>query len=540
MITVGWEENRMSSDQPDHDQHPGIWQLEVDEIQHRKSLACALGGEQNIQRQHNAGKMTVRERIDALVDAKSFYETGIMAGESRYEKNKLVEFTPCPIVMGVAEISGRKVALHGDDFTIKGASVGHLYKDKLAYITKMAHELRMPVVRLLDGAGGTIKEIAKVGFTELPTINDVAPQQMGDLLSMVPVVAAALGPVSGIGALLMVNSHFSVMVKEKSQVFVGGPPLVKWAFGQQVSKEELGGYRLHAYESGVVDNVAESEEDAFNQLKKFLSYLPTNVWQMPLRQPNDDDPKRRPEELLSIVPRNPRKPYDMRRLIELVFDHDSVFEIGRFQGRSQITALGRLNGYPVGILANDCNYRAGSFAWDVAEKFQRFVDLCDTFHLPVVNLLDQPGFFIGLDAEKYGTIRKGVRASFAVLQATVPWTSIYIRKCFGVAGGVQSNPSQLNWRYAWPSAVWGNIPVEGGVYAAHRAEIEAADDPMALARELMETYRGYASPFRTAEAFGIQDIIDPRDTRPLLCHWVEMVCGVEATRLGVKKRGIRC
>ena len=530
----------MSADTSGEKHTSGSWQPEVDEIERREALARALGGEKNIKRQHDGGKMTVRERIDALVDAQTFYETGIMAGESRYEKKRMVDFTPCPIVMGVAEIDGRKVALHGDDFTIKGASVGHLYKDKLAYITKMAHELRLPLLRLLDGAGGTIKEIAKIGFTELPTINDTAAQQMGDLLSMVPVAAAALGPVSGLGALLMVNAHFSVMVKEKSQVFVGGPPLVKWAFGQQRSKEELGGWRLHAFESGVVDNVADSEEDAFNQLKKFLSYLPTNVWNMPPRQENGDDPGRRPEELLSIIPRNPRKPYNMRRVLELVFDQDSVFEIGRFQGRSQITALGRLNGYPVGILANDCNFRAGSFAWDVAEKFQRFIDMCDTFHLPVINLLDQPGFFIGLEAEKYGTIRKGVRASFAVLQATVPWTSVYIRKCFGVAGGVQSNPSQLNWRYAWPSAVWGNIPVEGGVYAAHRAEIEAAENPMALAKELMETYRGYASPFRTAEAFGIQDIIDPRDTRRLLCHWVEMVYPVEATRLGMKTRGIRC
>jgi len=530
----------MPADQPGKKKLSGSWQPEVDEIERRRQLAYNLGGEKNIKRQHDEGKLTVRERIDALVDEGSFQETGIMAGESRYEHNRLVDFIPCPIVMGLAEIDGRKVALHGDDFTIKGASVGHLYKDKLAYITKMAHELRLPVLRLLDGAGGTIKEIAKIGFTELPTINDVAPQQMGDLLSMVPVAAAALGPVSGIGALLMVNAHFSVMVKEKSQVFVGGPPLVNWAFGRKVGKEELGGWRLHACESGVVDNVAESEEDAFKQLKTFLSYLPANVWEMPPRRPGDDDPGRRSEELLSIIPRNPRKTYDMRRLMELVFDRDSIFEIGRFQGRSQITALGRLNGCPVGILANDSSYRAGSFAWDVAEKFQRFVDLCDSFHLPVVNLVDQPGFFIGLDAERYGTIRKGVRASFAVLQATIPWTSVYIRKCFGVAGGVQSNPSQLNWRYAWPSAVWGNIPVEGGVYAAHRAEIEAAENPMALARELMETYRGYASPFRTAEAFGIQDIIDPRDTRRLLCRWVEMVYPVEATRLGIKKRGLRC
>ncbi len=538
----------MDENSKDRQRHTGesaagasSWLPEVEELERRRARARQLGGEKNIRRQHQEGKLTVRERIELLVDSGSFEETGILAGDARYEDRRLVDVIPCPLVMGRAAIAGRKVVVNGDDFTIKGASVGRLYKAKLAYITRMAYELRLPVVRLLDGAGGTIKEIARLGFTELPTIDDLAPQQMGELLSLVPVTAAALGPVSGIGALLLVNSHFSVMVKEKSQVFVGGPPLVQWAFGRKVEKEELGGWRLHACGSGVVDNVAASEAEALEQIKRFLSYLPTNVWELPPWQTAvADDPGREEEELLGIVPRNPKKTYDMRRVLELVFDRDSLFEIGRLQGRSQITALARLHGYPVGVLANDPNYRAGSFAWDVGEKLQRFVDLCDTFHLPVVNLVDQPGFFIGVEAERQGTIRKGVRASFAVLQATVPWATVYIRKCFGVAGGVQSNPARLNWRYAWPSAVWGNIPVEGGVYAAHRAEIAQAPDPQGRLQELMDEYRRFASPLRTAEAFGIQDIIDPRHTRKLLCSWVETVYPLEETRLGPKFRGMRC
>ena len=517
------------------------WQREVEEIEARKVMAYQMGGEKNIQRQHSEGKMTVRERIDALVDKNSFQETGVLAGVAKYEKNNLTKFIPCPIVMGLAKINGQRVTLHGDDFTIKGASVGRLYKSKLAYITKMAHELRVPMVRLLDGAGGTIKEIAEIGYTELPTVNDVAAQHMAELLSMVPVASIGLGPVSGIGALLMVNSHFSVMVKEKSQVFVGGPPLVKWAFGETISKEDLGGYRIHTRGSGVVDNEADSEEEAFEQTRRFLSYLPANVWEMPQRKEmKDDSCQRKEEELLSIVPRDAKKPYDMRKVIHLIFDKDSVFEIGKYNGRSQITALARLNGYPVGVLANDPRFRAGSFAWDVGEKFQRFVDMCDAFHIPIINLVDQPGFFIGKEAEINGTIRKGVRASFAALQATIPWSTVYIRKCFGVAGAAQSNPNELNWRYAWPSAVWGNIPVEGGVYAAHRKEIESSPNPMATVNELMEMYRGFASPFRTAEAFGIQDIIDPRDTRKLLCEWIDMVYPLEKTRLGIKTRGMRC
>ena len=519
-----------------------MWERQIEEIRKRKSLAYQLGGEQTVKEQHAKGKLTIRERINLLLDEGSFAETGVMAGQGEYSKEgDLVRMTPCPIVMGMGEIEGRTVVLHGDDFTIKGASVGRLYKSKLAYIAKVAHELRLPTIRLLDGAGGTIKEIAQVGFTELPMISDVAVGQLAALLSMAPVVSVGLGPVSGSGAMLMVQSHFSIMVKEKSQVFVGGPPLVKWALGKAVSKEALGGYKLHTRISGVVDNEAESEEDALDQVRRFLDYMPRNVWEMPERKyAEKDDPSRREEDLLSIVPENYSKPYRMRRIMECIFDRGAIFEIGRYQGQSQITALARLDGYPVGVLANDPRVKAGAFDWDVAEKFQRFVDMCDTFHLPMVNLVDQPGFLIGEKSERYGTIRKGVRAGISVLQATIPWATLYVRRCFGVAGGSQSDPAKLNWRYAWPSAYWGNIPVEGGVYAAHRMEIESSDNPDARHRELLEYYRAFSSPFRSAENFGIEDIIDPRDSRPLLCKWIKNAYPVEQTRLGPKSRGMRC
>ena len=520
-----------------------MWKDEIEEIKRRKEMAYRLGGEKGIEKQHELGKMTVRERIDKLLDKGTFAETGVMAGEAKYENNNqdLVEFTPCPIVMGSGMINGRRVIVQGDDFTIRGASVGRMYKAKLAYNGKMAYEMRLPLIRLLDGAGGTIREVSKIGYLELPYINDVALNMFADMMAIAPMVSLALGPVSGIGALLVVQAHFSVMVKEKSQVFVGGPPLVQWAQGQKVSKEELGGYKIHTRISGVVDNVAEDEEDALEQARRFLDYLPQNVWELPERKYQErDDPGRREDELASIVPRDGKKTYNMRRIMECIFDVDSIFEIGRYQGQSQITALARLNGYPVGVLANDVKFKAGSFNWDVAEKYQRFVDMCDTFHIPVVNLIDQPGFFIGVKSEHMGTIRKGVRASFSVTQATIPWASIYVRKCFGVAGGAQSDPAKLNWRFAWPSAYWGNIPIEGGVYAAHRAEIEAAEDPMALHDKLQEYYRGFAQPFRAAEHFGIEDIIDPRETRPLLCDWIETAFPLEKTNLGKKGRGMRC
>ena len=521
-----------------------MWDREIKELERRKKIARQMGGEKNIAKQHGIGRMTVRERIDALVDKGSFLERGILAGvptNDKDEKDRLISLIPCPFVMGIAKIDGRRVALHGDDFTIKGASVGRMYKAKGAYFLKMARSLRLPIVRLIEGAGGSIKEILEIGYTELPSSGDECTQNRVEVMSEVPIVSAGFGSVAGLGAMYMVQSHFSVMVKEQAHVFVGGPPLVKSAFGEDISKEELGGYKLHTHLTGVVDNKAEDENHALEQIKKFLSYLPSNVWQMPERQHGDkDDPKRREEELLTIIPRNVKKPYNIRKILSLVLDRGSIFEIGKYQGQSQVTALARLNGYPVGVLANDPRFMAGSFNYDVAEKFTRFIDMCDTFHLPIVNLSDQPGFTIGKKAEEYGTIRKGVRASFAIVQATIPLAVVYLRKCFGVAGGAQKSGIRLSWRYAWPSAVWGNIPVEGGVYAAHRAEIEAADDPEAYLRDLQNTYRAIQSPFRTAEAFGIEDIIDPRDTRPLLCDWVEMVYEIEKNNLGVKKRGMRC
>jgi acetyl-CoA carboxylase carboxyltransferase component len=517
------------------------WKDEVEELNKRKELAYRMGGDENVKKQHAQGKMNARERIESFLDPGSFLERGVLTGETTYEKGKILNVTPCPILIGLGTVNGNKVALLADDFTIKGASVGDMYKAKLAYVMKMARELKVPMVRLLDGAGGTIKEILKFGYVKFPTLPDHAMKDLVHSMSMVPIVSVALGPTAGSGGLLMVSSHFSVMVKEKSQVFIGGPALVEQAFGQKVTKEELGGYRIHTRMSGVIDNEAESEEDAFRQVKKFLEYMPPNVWELPKRRYQEqDDPQRREEELLSVIPRDSKKTYDMRRIIELIVDRNSLFEIGRYCGRAQISALARLNGYPVGVLANDPNYWAGSFGWDVAEKFQRFVDMCDTFHLPIVNLVDQPGFRIGKEAEEHGTIRKGVRAVFSVYQATIPYVAIYIRKAYGVAGGSQEDYSGLNWRYFWPSANWGNIVVEGGVYAAHRAEIEAAPDPEALLNKLEETYRAFGSPFRSAEVFDIEDVIDPRETRPLLCDWVEMGYRVEKQRLGMKARGMRC
>jgi len=260
---------------------------------------------------------------------------------------------------------------------------------------------------------------------------------------------------------------------------------------------------------------------------------------MPERATPTDDPHRRDEELLSIIPRNRRRPYDVRRVLAHVLDHDSFFEIAPKYGPSLVAGLARLDGYPVGVMANDPKHAGGALTAAGSEKMTKIVDLCDTFHVPVVNFVDNPGFLIGTQAEKDGTIRRGVRALQAIYQATVPWVTVIVRRVFGVAGAGHANVQALNLRYAWPSGDWGSLPLEGGIEAAYRRELEAAPDRAALLAEIERRLNAVRSPFRTAEAFGIEEIIDPRDTRPLLTDWVPLAYENERTRLGVKTRGMR-
>jgi len=303
-----------------------------------------------------------------------------------------------------------------------------------------------------------------------------------------------------------------------------------------IKKEELGGYKVHVYQSGVVDNVAEDEEDAFRQIRTFLSYLPQNVWHQPPRVETGDDPDRRDEELLSIIPKQRRKLYPIRDVIKHIVDKDSMFEISPFYGRSLVAFLARMNGYPVAVVSNDCMFFGGAQTAAACEKMTRFIDFADTFHLPIIYLVDCPGFMIGPQSEKEGIERKSARLAFAMAQLTVPAMAIVLKRSFGVAGALHGSISRLNLRYAWPSGVWGSLPIEGGVMAAYRREIEAAPDPEAKRIELENDFAEFASPFRTAEAFDVEEIIDPRDTRPILCEFVRDAQEVTATQLGSKCR----
>jgi acetyl-CoA carboxylase carboxyltransferase component len=515
------------------------WEQEVEELRRREELARAMGGPENVARQHKAGRLTVRERIERLLDPASFHETGALAGTATYEAGSLVAFRPANFVLGTGRIEGRRVVVGGDDFTVRGGAADAAIRGKQTYAERMARELRLPLVRLVDGTGGggSVKTYEIEGRTYVP--GNPAWDLVTASLSEIPVVAAAMGPVAGLGAARVAASHFSVMVRGLSQLFIAGPPVVKRGLGEDVDKEALGGSHIHTRESGVVDNEVESEEEAFLAIRRFLAYLPPNAWQAPPRAAVTDDPRRREDELIRIIPRNRRHAYDVRRLLALVVDRESLFELSPAYGPSLVTALARLDGYPVGVLACDPRHAGGALTAAGSEKLTRFADLCDTFHLPVVNFVDQPGFLIGVAAERAGTVRRGVRALAAVYQATVPWVTVILRRAFGVAGAGHANVQALNLRYAWPSGDWGSLPLEGGVEAAYRRELEAAPDRAELQRQIEARLSALRSPFRTAEAFGIEEIIDPRDTRPILTDWVALAYQNEATRFGVKLRGMR-
>ncbi len=500
-----------------------------------------MGGEERVARQHASGRLTIRERIERLLDPGSFHETGALAGRASYgERGELEDFLPANVVIGSGRIDGRRAVVQGDDFTVRGGAADAAIWQKMVYAERMAHDLRLPLVRLVDGTGGggSVKTLEQTGFSYVPPLPGFELVVRNS--AIVPVVAAALGPVAGLGAARVVCSHFAVIVRGSAQLFVAGPPVVAAAMGEAPDKEELGGARMQA-RAGAVDNVAEDEEDALDQLRCFLSYLPMNAWEAPPLGDARDPAERREEELLSIVPRDRRRPYKMRRILEAVLDRGSLFELGRRYGRPLITSLARLGGRPVGVMASDPEHYGGGLTADASEKLSRFADLCDQFHVPVVNFVDQPGFVIGTGAERAGTIRRGARALYAVHQATVPWVSILVRKVYGVAGAGHGDGSRLNLRYAWPSGDWGSLPIEGGLEAAYRRELEAADDPEAVRAEIAARLDAVRSPFRTAERFSVEEIIDPRDTRPLLCDWAERAHELIGHELaaGPKSRGPR-
>jgi acetyl-CoA carboxylase carboxyltransferase component len=508
------------------------WDPELEELARRRALMLEMGGPAGVERQHVRGKLTVRERLPLLADPGTFQELGHLRGQGTYDEHgELASFTPQGRVEGMCRIDGRKVVVTAGDFTVRGGSGGGhgggLGEEPSS--AERALTWRLPYVRLLDAAGGSVRSFEEIGRTYLPDGNSFTHPEV-TLLNVVPVVSAVLGAAAGIGALHTSLAHWNVMVAG-TQVFPGGPPVVKAALGIDISKEDLGGPQVHTRVSGVVDNFAATEPEAIAMIRRFLSYLPSSVDELAPRGGSCDPVERRAEELATLVPKDPRQVHDARKLIELVVDEGSFFPIAPLYGRARLTGLARIDGYPVGVMANDPTHLGG--ATDVAAglKASRLMQLCDLFHLPLVDFADEPGLMVGLESEEQGIERVGARLICIVNECRMPWITIVVRRLYGVGGQAHHRPKGMFRRYAWPSARWGSMHVAGGTAAAYRREIEAAPDPEAARREIEHRLDRLGSPFRTAEATG-QDIIDPRETRPVVADFVADAQRVLARQLG--------
>jgi acetyl-CoA carboxylase carboxyltransferase component len=369
------------------------------------------------------------------------------------------------------------------------------------------------------GGGGSVKTIEMAGRTYIPELRgwETVVRHLG----IAPSVSLALGSVAGIGAARVATSHYSLIVKSSAQMMIAGPALVDWASLGDVSKEELGASKIHT-RNGAIDDEVATEQEAFERAKQFLSYLPSSTDELPPVIESNDDPARREEALIDLVPKDPRKVYKMRTVIDAVVDRDSFFEIGCKWGKSITTGLARLDGVPVALFAENPMVYGGAWTADACRKLIRLIDLASTFHLPLVHLEDCPGFLIGKSSEETATIRLGSQALAALGQSPVPFCSVVIRKAFGVAGAANHKPGSHHIRVAWPSGDWGSLPIEGGIEVAYKAEIAEAENPDEHLQKIKDRLNQVRSPFRSAEYFEIEEIIDPRDTRGLLTRWVKL------------------
>ncbi|CAO3600683.1 unnamed protein product [Absidia cylindrospora] len=383
----------------------------------------------------------------------------------------------------------------------------------------------MPIVRLIDGSsgGGYVTLALDKGSTILPPL--IGMHDMIASLSEIPVVSAALGPAVGLGAARATLTHFSVIPESIGSLFSAGPPIVANATFETVTKETLGGALIHTA-NGTIDNLAATEDECFEQLRQFLSYMPSNISQLPPRRiptSSSDSPNRCDDELLSIIPKRRQRPYQVRDILTRVVDQGSWFEIGARWGDGAVCGLARLDGYPVGIISFDGSKQGNVITTASCHKFRRHIDLCDVFGIPLLNFADYAGFAVGTQAEREATIRHGSTLTAALYQCDVPYFTVVLRKVFGVAGAAFVDNRVPNVRVAWPSGDWGSLPLEGGIYAAYKRELDAAGDKrQELYESIMAKFEAVRSPVRTAESFDI-DLIDPRHTRPILCGWVKMM-----------------
>ncbi|KAJ9641285.1 hypothetical protein H2204_002963 [Knufia peltigerae] len=480
-------------------------------------------------RQKRDGKLWVRERLDLLVDNGSFRELGSASGRVEWKQTgprdeEPVSFQPTNNLQGFGLLGGRKVIITADDYTIRAGHADGAISDKTVYSEKLAVSMNMPIIKLTDGSsgGGSVSTIKTHGWSYVPGVPGFIHAVKG--LNMgIPNLAAVLGPAIGIGAARAVISHFSVMAGDIGSLFNAGPQVVEGAtFEEGLTLRELGGPGIHCL-NGTIDNLAANEAECFEQIRKVLSYLPNSGHsKLPPVIPTADPITRVSEELRTAIPRKKERMYDARAIIKTVFDIDSWFEIGALWGRTAIVGLARLGGRPVGVISLNCEVNAGALDAGGSQKITRHLKLCDVMNLPIVQFVDVPGYAIGTVAEKQATMRWGVELGKAYISTTIPIFSVLTRRVYGVAGGIMVACRDPMGRVAWPSGEWGSLPLDGGIEVGHRWELKQAEEAgkkKELYDQLENEYRRLMNPIRTANAFGVEEIIDPAQTRSVVAEW---------------------
>ncbi len=490
----------------------------LEELNARATLG---GGEARIERQHAAGKLTARERIELLLDPGTFVET------DRFVTHRCTDFgmeeQKIPgdgVVTGYGKVDGRLVFLFAQDFTVFGGSLSGAFAEKICKVMDLAMKAGAPFVGLNDGAGARIQEgvVSLGGYGEVFTRNVMAS-------GVIPQISAIMGPCAGGAVYSPVMTDFIIMVKNTSNMFITGPDVIKTVTHEEVSAEELGGAVAHASKSGVAEFAVASEEECIALVRNLLSFVPQNNLEDPPFVPTEDPVDRQDAALRAIIPDSPNKPYDMKELIKLVVDDGNFLEVHPLFGKSIVVGFARFGGRSVGIVANQPAHRAGVLDIDSSRKAARFVRFCDAFNLPIITFVDVPGFLPGVDQEHGGIISHGSKLLYAFCEATVPRVTVITRKAYGGAYVVMSSKhTRADVNFAFPSAEIAVMGPDGAVSIVFRKELLDATDPAAKRVELEADYREkFANPFKAAELGYIDEVIKPEETRAKIIRSLEML-----------------
>jgi acetyl-CoA carboxylase carboxyltransferase component len=509
----------------------------VEELQRRREEALKMGGEQRLARQREKGKLDARSRIALLADAGTFHEIGLLAshlgtmpGDPGHDESR-----PSPadgVICGTALVSGRPACIAAYDFTVRGGSMGPVGERKVSRLRELALRERIPMVWLVDSGGARLSadpESAK----ELASFADSGYlfREQVVLSGVVPQVAAMVGPGAAGTAYIPGLADFVPMVKGTSSMAIGGPYLVKSVVGEDITEEALGGSKVHTEISGVADLEVPDDTACIQAIRDYLSYFPLRSGEKPPRKPTQDPADRREESLLDVIPDNPRQAYDVKKVITRIVDDGVTFELKPKWARNIVTTLARIDGRSVGIVANNPMYYGGILDVNSSDKAARFVNLCDAFEIPLIFLQDVPGFMVGSKVEQAGIIRHGAKMLYAVSSATVPKLTVILRKAYGagyyVMNGRAYEPDAL---LAWPGAEISVMGAEGMVSIAASKLLAAAEDPKALKEQLASSLRPYIDIYRVAALGTVDDVIDPRETRGLLAHYLRITEGKQVLR----------